>query len=167
MSHQFRHGDGTSAAHARWNGDTLRGEVDGEAVEFGLTAVDDTTLLLTRPDGSRTPVRYARRGADVWLLLDGRTWHFHAAEADEDEGVTGGVGDPVVRAPMPGKVIELLVAQGDTVERGQPVVRVEAMKMEVDLEATVDGTVAELHVAAGDLVDPDAALVTLEPAGDS
>jgi len=166
MSHVFQHGDGRSAVQSRWNGETLRGEVDGEAVEFGLTALDDTTLLLTHPDGSRTPVRYARRGSDVWLLVDGRTWHLHAAEADEEEGVVG-AGDPVVRAPMPGKVIQLLVAVGDPVERGQAVVRVEAMKMEVDLEATVDGTVAEVHVADGDLVEPDASLVTLEPAGES
>jgi len=162
-NHLFRHGEGASPAHAQWDGTTLRGEVDGEAVEFGLEEVDATTLLLTGGDGSRRPVRYARRGADVWLLLDGRTWHLHAAEADEEEGIDVSVADPVVRAPMPGKVVALLVDVGDTVERGQAVVRVEAMKMEVDLDAPVGGRVSELHVGAGDLVEPDGPLVTVDP----
>src|SRR5262249_46138896 len=56
-------------------------------------------------------------------------------------------------APMPGKVVRVLVGVGDTVQTRQPVVVVEAMKMENELRASRDGTVAEVHVREGMSVD--------------
>ncbi len=62
-------------------------------------------------------------------------------------------------APMPGKVIELRVAEGDTVRAGQVLLIMEAMKMEHTVTAPQDGTVARVTVTAGDQVDADALLV--------
>ena len=62
-------------------------------------------------------------------------------------------------APTPGKVIELRVAEGDTVRAGQVLMIMEAMKMEHSVTAPQDGQVAQLLVAAGDQVDADALLV--------
>jgi biotin carboxyl carrier protein len=64
---------------------------------------------------------------------------------------------------MPGRVVKLLVAVGDTVQAGQPVVVVEAMKMENELCAETDGTVKEILVEPGLTVDGGAALVRLAP----
>jgi biotin carboxyl carrier protein len=61
---------------------------------------------------------------------------------------------------MPGRVIKVLVAPGDEVAVGQPVLVVEAMKMENELKAKTAGTVAEVHVAVGDTVEGNAKLVT-------
>ena len=67
-------------------------------------------------------------------------------------------------APMPGKVIELRVAEGDTVQAGQVLMIMEAMKMEHSVTAPQDGTVAQITVQAGDQVDADALLaVVVEP----
>jgi acetyl/propionyl-CoA carboxylase alpha subunit len=64
-------------------------------------------------------------------------------------------------APMPGKVIELRVAEGDVVTAGQVLLIMEAMKMEHSVTAPRDGTVSELMVAAGDQVDADALMIVV------
>ncbi|MEM7730180.1 MAG: biotin carboxylase N-terminal domain-containing protein [Pseudomonadota bacterium] len=67
-----------------------------------------------------------------------------------------------VAAPMPGKVVSVLVAAGDTVAADQPLVILEAMKMEMTLKSPRDGVVAEIGAEAGALVEDGQALVTLE-----
>jgi biotin carboxyl carrier protein len=62
---------------------------------------------------------------------------------------------------MPGKVVELRVAEGDVVQAGQVLMIMEAMKMEHSVTAPQDGTVAQLLVVAGDQVDADALLVVV------
>jgi len=64
-------------------------------------------------------------------------------------------------APMPGKVIELRVAEGDTVRAGQVLLIMEAMKMEHTVSAPQDGTIAQITIAAGDQVDADALLIVV------
>jgi 3-methylcrotonyl-CoA carboxylase alpha subunit len=62
--------------------------------------------------------------------------------------------------------VQLLVAAGDPVQRGQPMMVVEAMKMEHTIAAPRDGTVAAVHYAPGDLVEEGAELIALvEPDG--
>ena len=75
----------------------------------------------------------------------------------------GGAGSGEVRTPMQGTIIKVLVADGDTVETGQPVVVLEAMKMENNLLATCAGTVSEVRVSAGDLVGGGDLVVMIEP----
>lgn len=72
----------------------------------------------------------------------------------------GGRRDAVVRSPMPGRVVRVLVAPGQAVAAGQGVVVLEAMKMENEVRAPNAGAVARVHVAAGDAVEANAALIT-------
>jgi biotin carboxyl carrier protein len=65
-------------------------------------------------------------------------------------------------APIPGKVVGVKVKPGDEVEPGQPLVVLEAMKMENELAADQAGKVAAIHVAAGDTVEGGELLVELE-----
>jgi len=67
-------------------------------------------------------------------------------------------------APMPGNVLRVLVAPGEAVRALQPLVVVEAMKMEHQIVAPVDGTVASVHVAPGDQVDTGQVLLLMEEA---
>ncbi|MDR7081428.1 acetyl-CoA/propionyl-CoA carboxylase biotin carboxyl carrier protein [Arthrobacter ginsengisoli] len=74
-----------------------------------------------------------------------------------------GAADPAVRSPMPGTVVSVSVSNGDTVEAGQVLLSVEAMKMEHQLVAPLDGTV-HISIASGDLVKADQVLATIHPA---
>ena len=66
-----------------------------------------------------------------------------------------------VEAPMPGKILNIKVSEGQAVKFGEVVVIMEAMKMETEIVAPADGTVSKILVKAGDSVDTGAALVAL------
>ena len=72
-------------------------------------------------------------------------------------------GTLLVKAPMPGKVIKICVSEKDEVRKNQTLAIVEAMKMENEIKASVDGTIKKIHVSAGDLVDSEMSLIELEP----
>lgn len=76
-----------------------------------------------------------------------------------------GAGAGEVRSPMPGRVVKVLVNEGDAVATGQAVVIVEAMKMENEVRARAAATVSRVHVAAGKTVEANAVLVSLTPLG--
>lgn len=78
-----------------------------------------------------------------------------------DDGAHAGDGPQRIASPMPGKVVRVLVAAGDAVRARQPVVVVEAMKMENEVRAGRDGTVAEIHVKEGVSVEAGAALMDI------
>ncbi len=75
---------------------------------------------------------------------------------------TSGSGGREVKAVMPGKVVTIYVSVGDPVERDQPLLVLEAMKMENDVKSPRKGTVKEIHVTAGQAVETGELMVTLE-----
>ena len=66
-----------------------------------------------------------------------------------------------VLAPMPGKIVRILVKQGDTVQPRQPIVVIEAMKMENELRAVRDGVIEVIHVREGQSVDASELLAVI------
>jgi biotin carboxyl carrier protein len=80
----------------------------------------------------------------------------------KDDGRASGSGPQRLVAPMAGKVVRVLVNVGDIVGSRQPVVVVEAMKMENELRASREGTVAEVHVREGMSVDAGALLIVIQ-----
>jgi biotin carboxyl carrier protein len=101
------------------------------------------------------------------VLVDGRNYHVHLI--DERRVRVGGgqseielQGRQKISVPMPGKVIAVLVSEGDSVERGQGLVIVEAMKMENEVRSPIAGEVKEIKVKPGDAVEGGAVLVIVE-----
>ena len=88
-----------------------------------------------------------------------------AAPPDIDEARVASAehGDAAVTAPMPGTVLRVEVAAGDAVEARQPLVVLEAMKMETPVTSPYAATIKAVHVSAGDHVDGGALLVELAP----
>lgn len=78
---------------------------------------------------------------------------------------TGEIGEGELNAPMPGKILEILVSEGDEVELGDPVAILEAMKMENELKAPVAGVVTSIAVSVGDSLEKDALILEIEASG--
>jgi biotin carboxyl carrier protein len=76
----------------------------------------------------------------------------------------GGHASNIIRSPMPGKIVKILVQEGDTVEAGQTVIIVSAMKMESEFKAAKPGVVSNIAVAEGDTVDGNQIMVEIEDA---
>jgi biotin carboxyl carrier protein len=101
------------------------------------------------------------------VLVDGRNYHVNLVD-ERRVRVGGGQSDlqlqgrQKVSVPMPGKVIAVLVSEGDSVERGQGLVIVEAMKMENEVRSPIAGEVKEIKVKPGDAVEGGAVLVIVE-----
>ena len=103
----------------------------------------------------------SERDGIVFATEMGTTWRF---SPERHEAGAAAAHDGDIIAPMPGKVIAVDVAQGDTVTAGQRLMVLEAMKMEHALTAPFDGTVTELAASEGAQVQVEAVLAVVEPA---
>ena len=114
---------------------------------------------MLRLDGVVRPVRVVRSGDQLTVLLAG-VGHVirHVDSLAAPGGETAGAGR--VAAPIPGRVTRVLVAAGDTVTKGAPLIVVEAMKTEITLSAPAEGIVDAVRTAVGEMVEEGVELVT-------
>jgi 3-methylcrotonyl-CoA carboxylase alpha subunit len=119
-------------------------------------------------DGERFRVSVCWSGSTLHLFEAGSHHRFTASRGDEaadgDAALEGSAAG--LSAPMPGKVIELKVAEGDEVTAGQPLMVLEAMKMEHTISAPRAGCVVRLHAALGEQVLEGAPLIAIGPPGE-
>ena len=124
--------------------------------EFKLTG-DDIRVNLT---GTRIDATCVTQGDSLHVLTHGQRQRLemirNSHELDE------GAGSGSLAAPMPGKIISVQVSEGDKVSMNQPLVILEAMKMEHTISAPSDGVVAEVLYQAGDMVEEGAALLVID-----
>ncbi len=127
-----------------------------------------TDLILTY---AGRMVRFAYASADgpdgrvTWLGRDGFAWAIADAPPAALRGARAGSTDGTVRSPMPGTILAVHVSLGQAVTAGQPVLVVEAMKMEHTVTAPMDGVVSELTAKAGQQVRMDETLALIGSAG--
>jgi biotin carboxyl carrier protein len=138
-------------------------KVDASRVgEYGLS------LLLDGGTGTSCEVQVAPVGAPGELLvtLDGRTAAVSVNARRTRRGPTDGVsqtdGEQEIAAPMPGRVVRVLVAPGDEVVARQAVIVVEAMKMENELRSPKAGRVKHVSVTPGMSVEGGRVLIVIE-----
>jgi biotin carboxyl carrier protein len=141
--------------------------VDGRALTVDAARIDAHTLSLLIGSSSQevtiaadsTPGRLAVaiRGVPLSVTVNGRRrW------GRKEEGGAADGPEPLV-APMPGKIVRVLAKVGAAVQARQPLIVVEAMKMENELRATRAGVVSELLVQEGQSVDAGALLLVVTP----
>lgn len=123
----------------------------------GGATVDELWLEI---DGRPLRALIARLRDRVLVMVDGLLYTFETGEPARGTR-DGSVGSGLVTAPMPGKVIAVLVAEGQAVEAGQPLVLLEAMKMETTLAAEIAGRVRAIGATPGQLVEAGQMLVEI------
>jgi 3-methylcrotonyl-CoA carboxylase alpha subunit len=136
-------------------------QFDGRAILAGGERRADAALSIVL-DGVQKQITVLDHEAETAVFLDGESWRLTeidplAARAGEDP--TAGR----LTAPMPGRVTQLMVEPGTSVRRGQPLIVIEAMKMEHTVTAPADGVVEAVRFAPGDLVEEGAELIALAP----
>ena len=143
------------------NGDTLTATVGEKVYEF--TPVGEN-LYVAQVNGKRCLVGVAMRDGTYYVDIDSVL--VDVQEPTED-GFAGGAGGQAgekdkIFAPMPGKIVKIMVEVGDAVTEKQPMVIVEAMKMENQVNSRAIGTVKAVNFAVGDQVDTETPIIELE-----
>ncbi len=116
--------------------------------------------------GRRVPFWTHQQGDKVSVWLDGEVFSFTVKDPRQRSGGGGlsAASSGLVAAQMPGKILSLAVQPGDRVSAGQNLLVMESMKMELALDAPLDGVVAGLSVSVGQMVAQGDELVRIEPA---
>jgi biotin carboxyl carrier protein len=99
-------------------------------------------------------------GATTWVFRNGSVYEILSEGAGGPRRAAHHHGS--LTAPMPATVLTVKVGPGDQVKRGDTLVVLEAMKMELPVRAPADGTVGKIHCRAGELVQPGASLIDLD-----
>jgi acetyl/propionyl-CoA carboxylase alpha subunit len=149
----------------------LRRVADGGEFEVDILGIEGSTVR-ARVDGIDFAVSFERIGDGVAIVtVGGRRYRvFGAAVRDRILVTVGPMGfefarvEPELTAPMPGKVLRILVKEGDEVEAGAGLLVLEAMKMETTLYAETPARVKRVLVEEGQMVDHGAVLIELSPA---
>ena len=141
-------------------------QLPGGTLEASVQRRDDDRLAI-RLGGDTFAATVMRHrtsdGVDYTLFADGRSRRLRLVDPlDVTQYEAVASGEASVRSPLPGKIIDLRVKAGDTVSKGQPLLVLEAMKMEHTLAAPTDGKIKSVRYAVGEQVDEGAELVEFE-----
>lgn len=137
--------------------------VDGKSVDVDSVSFTPRTMLV-RVGGAVLDLTVEGSPPALGIIAAGRRTYVRA-ESDRMraalriEGPGAGAKDREIRAPMPGRIVRVMVREGDEVAAGQAVVVVEAMKMENEIRARKGGTVAKVNCATGDTVAANGVLL--------
>jgi acetyl/propionyl-CoA carboxylase alpha subunit len=167
MAYFARSGGQEHRLDVRQEGERLRVLLDDREMSVDFLRVDPGLYSLLI-EGRSYEIDLVEQGDGLIVLVNGQPFHVLVqdererrlrAAAGKDEAKAG---KRVVTAPMPGKVVKVLVRPGDAVRPGDGVIVVEAMKMENELKAPAAGTVKEIRVEEGRAVGGGDVLVVIE-----
>lgn len=150
MLHEFKvNGEMAEVTVAREGQEWLLGE-------YRASVLTDGRIMVQLNGRSR--IAHSAKVGDVWWVhIDGHIFCIEKTEA----GSADGDSDGGMTAPMPGKILEVKVADGQTVEAGELLLVMEAMKMEHRIVAPTDGVVAKVNFSTGDQVQQGDVLVEM------
>ncbi|MBF0105924.1 MAG: hypothetical protein HQM16_11420 [Deltaproteobacteria bacterium] len=135
---------------------------DDQSFDIDVTKIDDHTYSLIH-QGEGFTVYAAEDAANTYFHIRGEIHTF--PKKTESQGAVSideeTAGEQSITAPMPGKIVKVFVKAGEKVIKGDKVIIVEAMKMEHEILAKLDGTVKEINIKDGDLVDALKVLVKI------
>jgi biotin carboxyl carrier protein len=121
-------------------------------------------LVVYRSAGATISVTVSPIPDGYSLVYQGRAHRLHRPKPSDSggSGASAATGQGNLTAPMPGTIVRIAVSEGQTVHAGEPLVVMEAMKMEHIVEATSAGTIGSILVQPGEMVAAGAVLVQME-----
>ena len=136
----------------------------GEPVEV-LDVASSPGLVTIAHAGEAILVHVARQGRNLRVVVEGRTFVVRPGGAAGRPRGEGGLANPAgqILAPLAGVVVDIRVAVGDRIAPHDVVMVIEAMKMQNEVQATLDGTVTAVHPARGVRVDKGDLLIEYDP----
>ncbi|HSD88006.1 MAG TPA: biotin carboxylase N-terminal domain-containing protein [Kofleriaceae bacterium] len=134
--------------------------IGGKPTHVSRYGVEGDRVWFVEHGGHRRQARVVSSGARIHVLSEGTTFAFTEQARFPDHAAKVVAGGLI--APMPGKVVKVLVETGQAVDAGSPLLVLEAMKMEHTVRAADAGTVQAIHVAVGDQVDADRLLAVVQ-----
>jgi biotin carboxyl carrier protein len=151
---------------------TVEGDDGGYRVSIGANTYHFTVKQLgpgfinLETAGQQVQAYIAHRASQRYVAVAGQTWLMERQTAEQAKARRGksvaGTGLDSLKATMPGVVVEVLVTGGDHVERGQSLVLLEAMKMELRVSAPCAGHVRTVHCTPGQVMERGQSLVDIE-----
>jgi biotin carboxyl carrier protein len=140
---------------------------------FRVTVGDKTYAVAARPgksgelelevEGRRWRVQVACAGADCYVAMAGQSWRLQRLTPQQQRRPASHAADAgSLEASMPGQVLEVLVTTGEQVARGDTLLVLEAMKMELRVTAPYAGHVRQIHCTAGQVVERGQLLLEIE-----
>lgn len=141
------------------SGDHYMAAVNGKTVLVQVIRAEDGRLDLLI-DGQRVNAHVSSDKARRWVTINGHTLMLTKTSGAK-QGIRHDHAGGLI-APMPGQVRNVSVSVGDAVKKGQTLLTMEAMKMEIRIQALNDGVVKALHVAQGQTVEREQILIEVE-----
>lgn len=126
------------------------------AKEAPSTASSDSNEYTVTINGKKYTIALDGNKAKV----NGKDYDFSVKEGIEAKGTSSGEGTPV-KAALPGNVLKVLVSEGDTIEEGDVIAVIEAMKMETEIKSPASGTIQSVEIEVGNKVQTGQVLVTI------
>jgi 3-methylcrotonyl-CoA carboxylase alpha subunit len=134
--------------------------VNGSDRQITIEGLDLAEYELS--DGVRRHRVFVAGGAETReVFIDGRVFRFEVTSGDQPRRKSAASHGDTLTAPMPGTVVKVLVAPGQQVRRGDVLMKLEAMKMELPVRAPHDGSVKAVHCNEGELVQAGVRLLDL------
>lgn len=135
--------------------------VDGETQQVRAALLNASTVRFVANGISRT-ARIVRIGPQYHVAIGGEVHVFSVETGTAASGHTGTLASPQIVAPMPGKVLQVLVREDQEVAAGDGLLILEAMKMENRILAEAPAVVRKVHVSEGQMIDGGTLLLELE-----
>lgn len=161
MKVSFHHNSETISLDLTPSGKSYRAMIGDEAVNVEILRVEDGELDLLI-DGKRITAYVSSDGPKRWVTINGQTFMLTKSSSGGRRGHGGHHAAGELTAPMPGQVRAVNVREGDAVTKGQTLLVLEAMKMEIRIHAPQDGIVKKLFVKQGQTVEREQVLAEIE-----
>ncbi len=164
MKYTYQLGNETYNVEIEKTSDDYRAVLNGQVYPVEVMRAENGAVVFRVADRAQTAY-YAIERARRWVWVEGRTFVLTLASPGARAGGAGEhghTGEGTIRAPMPGHVRAVQVAEGERVAKGQTLFVLEAMKMEIRIPAPRSGTLARVLVQPGQPVERETELAVID-----